>query len=90
MTSKSVNGSSQLVLSGVGIAIAVALMAIFVLVNFLGVRMLARVNSVATWWKVGVPLLTILVLAITHFHGGNFDAASGGGFMPYGFKIEKK
>ena len=86
MTTKTANGSSQLVLSGAGIAIAVVLMAIFVLVNFLGVRVLARVNNVATWWKVGVPLLTIFVLAATHFHGGNFDAAAGGGFMPYGFK----
>ena len=37
-------------------------------------------NNAATWWKVGVPLLTIFVLAITNFHGANFTAA--GGFMP--------
>jgi len=86
MTTKVANGANQLVLSGTGIVVAVVLMAIFVAINFLGVRMLARVNSVATWWKVGVPLLLILVLAITHFHGGNFTAAAGGGFMPYGFK----
>jgi amino acid transporter len=86
MTSKVANGAPQLVLTGSGIAIAIALMAVFVAINFLGVRMLARVNSTATWWKVGVPLLLIFVLAVTHFHGGNFTAASGGGFMPFGFK----
>jgi amino acid transporter len=72
------------VLTGPGIVIAVVLMAIFVSINFLGIRMLARVNTVATWWKVGAPLLAILVLSISNFHGGNFTA--GGGFMPFGFK----
>jgi amino acid transporter len=78
-------GAKQtLVLSGFGIAIAVVLMAVFVSINFLGIRMLARVNTWATWWKVGAPLLAILVLSISNFHGGNFTA--GGGFMPFGFK----
>jgi amino acid transporter len=86
MTTKNLNGGTQLVLTGTGIVIAVVLMAIFVAINFLGVRMLARVNTIATWWKVGVPLLAIFVLAATHFHGGNFTAAAGGGFMAYGFK----
>ncbi len=72
------------VLSGLGITIAVILLAIFVTINFLGIRMLARVNNAATWWKVGVPLIAILVLAVSNFHGSNFTA--GGGFMPFGFK----
>jgi len=72
------------VLSGTGIVLAVVLMAVFVSINFLGIRMLARVNTIATWWKVGAPLLAILVLSISNFHGGNFTA--GGGFMPFGFK----
>jgi len=67
-----------------GFFVAVLLMAVFVAVNFLGVRILAHTNSAATWWKIGVPLFTIFVLAITHFHGGNFTA--GGGFAPFGAK----
>ncbi len=59
-------------------------MAVFVGVNFLGVRVLAHTNSAATWWKIFVPLLAIFVLAVTHFHGGNFTA--GGGFAPFGAK----
>src|ERR671926_1805244 len=59
-------------------------MAIFTSINFLGVRKLAHTNSAATWWKVGVPLLTIFVLAIVNFHGSNFHAADG--FNPYGAK----
>jgi amino acid transporter len=72
------------VLTGAGIAAAVVLMAIFTSINFLGVRKLAYTNSAATWWKVGVPLLTIFVLGIVSFHGGNFTAADG--FSPYGAK----
>ena len=44
-------------------------MAVITAINFLGIRQLARTNSAATWWKVGIPLLTIFVLAIVHFHG---------------------
>jgi amino acid transporter len=74
----------QHVLTGSGIAAAVVLMAIFTSINFLGVRKLAHTNSTATWWKIGVPLLTIFVLGIVNFHGGNFTA--GNGFNPFGAK----
>ena len=74
----------QNVLTGSGIAAAVVLMAVFTSINFLGVRKLAHTNSAATWWKIGVPLLTIFVLGIVNFHGGNFTAANG--FSPYGAK----
>jgi amino acid transporter len=74
----------QHVLTGSGIAAAVVLMAVFTSINFLGVRKLAYTNSAATWWKIGVPLLTIFVLGIVNFHGGNFTAANG--FSPYGAK----
>src|SRR5262245_47790986 len=57
------------VLTHSGIVAAVVLMAVFVAINFLGIRMLANANSAMTWWKVAVPLLTIFVLAITNFHG---------------------
>jgi amino acid transporter len=72
----------QNVLTGTGLAVAVALMAIFTTVNFLSVRRLAHTNSAATWWKVALPVLTIVVLAIVSFHPGNFTAADG--FAPYG------
>ena len=70
-------------LTASGFIIAVVLMAVFVAVNFLGVRLLAHTNSAATWWKIAIPLLAIFVLAITHFHGGNFTSQ---GFAPFGAK----
>jgi amino acid transporter len=72
----------QHVLTGAGIAVAIVLMGIFTAINFLGVRKLATTNSAATWWKVGVPVLTIVALALTQFHTSNFSA--GNGFNPDG------
>jgi amino acid transporter len=70
------------VLTGTGIVVAVILMAIITSINFLGIRRLAAANSAATWWKVGVPLLAILVISIANFHTSNFTAANG--FNPDG------
>jgi amino acid transporter len=70
-------------LTGTGLVVAVVLMFLVSSVNYLGVRALAMTNSVATWWKVGVPLATILLVAIVGgFHTSNFHAANG--FNPYG------
>ncbi|MEU2713092.1 APC family permease [Streptomyces sp. NPDC007205] len=66
-----------------GIVVAVLLMAVFVAVNFLGVRVLAHTNSAATWWKIAVPLAAIFVIAIGNFHPGNFTSE---GFAPFGAK----
>ena len=70
--------------TGVGFILTIILMAIFVAVNFLAMRIFARVNNVITWWKVAVPVLAIIVL-LTHWHTGNFTAG-GAGFMPGGIK----
>jgi amino acid transporter len=72
------------VLTGTGIVAAVVLMALFTAINFLGIRKLAHTNSAATWWKIGIPLLTIFVLGIVNFRASNFTAADG--FAPYGVK----
>ncbi len=72
------------VLSSVGIVVAVILMALMVAINLLGVRMLAATNSAMTWWKIAIPLLTILVLSINNFDTGNLHAADG--FNPDGLK----
>jgi len=65
-------------LSGWGIFAAVVLMIFFVIVNLVGIRWLANLNSGITTWKVLIPAIVIIALASTHFHGGNFSA--GGGF----------
>src|SRR5437763_15197562 len=62
----------------------IVMIAIFVAVNFLAMHIFARVNNVITWWKVAIPVLTIIVL-LFHWHGGNFTAG-GAGFMPGGIR----
>jgi amino acid transporter len=70
--------------TGTGFILTIVLMAIFVAVNFLAMRIFARVNNAVTWWKVAVPVLAIIVL-MTQWHGSNFTAG-GTGFMPGGAK----
>jgi amino acid transporter len=72
------------VLSATGIVVAVILMALMVAINFLGVRLLAATNSAMTWWKIAIPLLTILVLSIKNFDTSNLHMANG--FDPEGLK----
>src|SRR5438132_13102169 len=50
------------VVTGTGFILTIILMAIFVAVNFLAMRIFAQVNNVLTWWKVAVPILAIIVL----------------------------
>jgi amino acid transporter len=70
--------------TGVGFILTIVLMAIFVAVNFLAMRVFSRVNSALTWWKIAIPILAIIVL-LFKFHSGNFTAG-GAGFMPGGAK----
>jgi amino acid transporter len=68
-------------LSGAGIVAAIVLMVIFVVLNLIGIRWLARISNIITTWKVFVPVLTIIILILGHFHSGNFGHAGGGFFV---------
>ncbi|MFF2807331.1 APC family permease [Streptomyces sp. NPDC058000] len=70
-------------LTPAGYGLAVAFMAFFVIVNFFGIRWLAHTNSAATWWKMAVPVVTIIVMGTAAFHPGNFGYQ---GFAPFGAK----
>jgi amino acid transporter len=65
-----------------GILLAVALMLLFLLINYYGIRFLSRLNTVITWWKLIVPVITFLLLFAFSFHGSNF--ATYGGLTPMG------
>jgi amino acid transporter len=64
-----------------GFALEILLMAIFTALNFLPMRIYGPLYSLITWWKVIIPVLTIILL-FTKFHGANLSA--GGGFFPTG------
>jgi amino acid transporter len=65
------------VLTGEGLLIGAALMVLFVVVNLLGIRWLARTNTGITTWKVLLPIFAVIVFFLTHFHGSNFSADGG-------------
>jgi hypothetical protein len=66
-----------------GIAIGAGFLLVFTIINILGVRWLAETNTIATYWKIAIPTITIVALLFAVFRTGNFSA--GGGFAPYGF-----
>ena len=74
------------VVHGTGLVVAIALMALFTVVNMIGIRWLARINNALTWWKVIIPCVTIVVLLVSSFHGSNFTAA--GGFFIHGAAVK--
>ena len=73
-------------LHGFGYIVAILLMLAFTFFNVIGIRWLARVNNALTSWKVLIPVLAVIVLLITHFHGSNFS--HGGGFFIHGAAIK--
>ena len=70
--------------TGLGFVVCVLLMAIFTGLNFLGIKYLAHTNSGIMWWKIAVPVFTIIIL-LFKFHPANFGSAAGG-FAPAGVK----
>ncbi|ABW02085.1 amino acid permease-associated region [Caldivirga maquilingensis IC-167] len=70
-------------LTPLGIAAAAALIAVFTLIQIIGVNVFSRVNTVITIWKFIVPSLTVILLLTLYFHPSNFTAY--GGFIPLGW-----
>ncbi|KGI77634.1 APC family permease [Oleiagrimonas soli] len=78
------------VLTGAGFAVAVAMLALFSLINVVGIRWFARLNNALVWWKLIIIVVVIVAFLMTAFDGANFtggaqDHADAGGFMPFGW-----
>ncbi len=69
------------VLTPKGLAAAVALMLLFIVINLLAIRLLLAVNNAITLWKLAVPALTVSALILAHFRIENFTQF---GFAPAG------
>jgi amino acid transporter len=67
-----------------GSIIVLVLLLSFVLFNYYGLHIFARINAVFTFWKLFIPTLTLIALFSTSYHPENFTQH--GGFMPYGWK----
>ena len=68
-------------LTAAGLAVAIALMAIFLVVNLLAIRLVLAINNAITWWKLAVPALTAAMLISVHFRAANLNEF---GFAPTG------
>src|SRR5690348_7558440 len=84
LTKISSNGS--VVLTATGYLVAAVLMLLFSVINVMGVRWLSETNKIAVWWKIAIPVLTVIALATSSLHTQNFTDAAAGGFMPFGWK----
>lgn len=69
-------GSDGLLTSWGFVAAAGALL-IMALLNLLSIRWLLNLNSTITWWKILVPLATVVALLTATQHPENFSAAPG-------------
>ena len=65
------------VLSGLGLAVAIALMLLFTWINLRGVASLARWIDSITIWKLIVPLIVAIVLMALSRHWGNLTLPVG-------------
>jgi hypothetical protein len=68
------SGSS---LTTLGVLLGIGVMALFVLINWFGVLLFARINGALTVAKFVVPTLTVIALFISGFHSSNFSSHGG-------------
>jgi len=67
------------VLTATGFFWAVIMLAAFVLLNMLVIRWVLMINTVATWWKIAIPALTVVILMTLSYHPSNFAITQGDG-----------
>ena len=73
------NGS----ISTVGLFVVYIIIIVFSLLNYWSVKLLTSFTSLISVFKLGVPLLTIIMLTISGFDAGNYGHSLNT-FMPYG------
>lgn len=72
---------TNIALSPAGYAVAIALMALMVVINAVGVRFFAAFNNGLTWLKIAAPAIIVGVLVAADFNFANFTSH---GFAPFG------
>lgn len=74
----------QYIISLRGYVLILMLLLSFVILNYFGIRLFARINAGFTLWKLAIPSVTIIALLSLSYHEQNFSHY--GGFMPYGWQ----
>jgi len=76
------DGSTVHTLTGLGLVVGILLMALFVVINYVGIRWFARINTGLVWWKLAIISIVIIAFLVTQFRGSNFTTM---GFKPQGW-----
>ncbi len=77
-----VDGTTVHTLTGLGMVVAIIAMAVFVVINYYGIRWFAAVNNVVVWWKLAIIAIVIVAFMLTQFNTDNFTSQ---GFKPDGW-----
>ena len=59
-----------------GKLLALAILFIYLLINYYGIKALSKINNVITVLKIFAPLFTIVIFLIAHFDNTNFSLAT--------------
>jgi len=78
---KTVGGEQVHTLTALGYGTAVLLLALFVVINYVGIAWFARVNNVLVTWKLIMIVLVVVAFLLKTFHGGNLTSQ---GFFTHG------
>lgn len=70
--------------TSLGYTVALILLLSFVILNYFGIRLFARINAGFTVWKIVIPSVTVIALLTVTYQPKDFSAY--GGFMPYGWQ----
>lgn len=73
------------ILTAPGFAVAIALLALFSVVNVIGIRWFSKLNNIMVWWKLVIITVVIIAFLVTVFHGSHFSDPKAGGFFPFGW-----
>lgn len=69
-------------LTGTGLLLATALMALLSIINVIGVKIMAETNNFIVVWKLIIPVGVAILLLTTKTHPSNLISS---GFAPFGF-----
>lgn len=70
-------------LTAIGVLVVVLFMLLYTLINYWGIKSLAKINNSLTLLKIIIPIATSVIVMLAAFHSSNFGGANVS-FMPEG------
>lgn len=63
-----------------GKVFALGILCLYLLINYYGIKLLAKVNNTVTVFKIFTPIFTVIIFLIAKFDSSNFSLASNAGY----------